>query len=204
MTPRDVVWSFSGVRPLLDDASGDPSAVTRDYTLALDAEGAPLLSILGGKITTFRRLGEEAVDLLLPALGERRAPWTRGAPLPGGDLSAFVGPSVRPDLDIARFLQRMSARYPFVTPALMRRYAHCHGALTPAVLGDAARLEDLGEELAPGLFEAELAYLVGREWARTAEDVLWRRTKVGLRATPAQCDAVQAWMRTNAAGIARG
>ena len=197
LTPKDVVWSYSGVRPLLDDESGDPSAITRDYTLELDDNGAPLLSIWGGKITTFRRLGEEALDLLLPALGERRPPWTHGAPLPGGDLSEVVGPPGRPDLDIARFTRTMTERFPFLSPALVRRYVRCYGSLMSRLLDGVTRLADMGEEVAPGLFEAELRYLVEHEWAQTSDDVLWRRTKVGLHTTQAQRDAVHAWMQAH-------
>lgn len=197
VTPSDVVWHYSGVRPLLDDDAGDPSAVTRDYTLELDTQGAPLLSVWGGKITTFRCLGEEAVDRLLPALGERRAPWTTGALLPGGDLSPFIGAPRRPDLDIAVFIDRMIERFPFLDPALLRRYARCYGSRMAVLLEDVTRPEDLGREIAPGLFEAELRYLVGHEWARTADDVLWRRTKVGLRASATQRAAVDDWMRVD-------
>jgi glycerol-3-phosphate dehydrogenase len=202
VTPADVVWRFSGVRPLLDDESGDPSAISRDYTLELETDGAPLLTVWGGKITTFRRLGEEALDLLLPALGERRPGWTRDAFLPGGDLRAEIGAPDRPDLDIVRFLERMTARFPFLPSELLRRYVLAYGATMPVLLDGVTDLAGLGEEVAPGLFERELRHLVAREWARTGEDVLWRRTKLGLRLSPAERAAVEDWMRTRAPDVA--
>jgi glycerol-3-phosphate dehydrogenase len=189
--PSDVVWSYSGVRPLLDDDSGDPSAVTRDYALELDTDvpGAALLSVWGGKITTFRKLAEEAVDLLAAPLQLRHGPWTAAAMLPGGDLSAYVGTPVRPDTDFMRFVQALSLRYPDVPPAALHRWARCYGSRVPLLV----TAQGLGAEVAPGLFEAELAYLHLHEWARCADDVLWRRTKLGLHYGEAQRAAVARW-----------
>ena len=194
----DVVWSYAGVRPLLDDASGDPSAVTRDYLLDLDSTHAPLLTVWGGKITTFRKLAEEAADLLTPALKDRlqRGPWTRGAMLPGGDLSAWIGPAQRPDTDFARFVQAAQARYPALPPALARRLCRAYGARIELLLQDG-----LGAEVVPGLYEAELHYLHRTEWATTADDVLWRRSKLGLHLTPAQRAAVAGWCATHWASV---
>ena len=187
--PADVVWAYAGVRPLLDDASGDASAVTRDYLLEFDnAAGAPLLSVWGGKITTFRKLAEEAADGLVQRLGEQRPAWTAPALLPGGDLSAWIGPARRPDLDIQRFIAALGQRHPQLPAALVQRWARCYGSLVGQVLG-----AGLGDEVVPGLFECELNYLHGHEWARSADDVLWRRTKLGLHLSPAQRDAVAAW-----------
>ncbi len=135
--PADVVWSYAGVRPLLDDASGDASAVTRDYLLEFDAAaGAPLLSVWGGKITTFRKLAEEAADGLVQRLGEQRPAWTAPALLPGGDLSAWIGPPQRPDLDIQRFIAELGKRHPQLPAKLLQRWARCYGALVAQVLGD--------------------------------------------------------------------
>jgi glycerol-3-phosphate dehydrogenase len=192
--PVDVVWSYSGVRPLLDDESGDPSAVTRDYELELDtgqgdAPAAPLLSVWGGKITTFRKLAEEAADLLGPLLAAPRGAWTRDAFLPGGDLDIWIGPPQRPDTDFQRFVQALAQRHPQLPAPLRQRLARGYGSRVSALLGDGA----LGAEVAPGLFEAELAYLHSHEWARCAEDVLWRRTKLGLHLDPAAQAAVAAW-----------
>jgi glycerol-3-phosphate dehydrogenase len=192
VTPADVAWTYSGVRPLLDDESGDPAAVTRDYLLEMDAGEAPLLTVWGGKITTFRRLAEEAADLLEPLLrGEgRRGAWTRGAVLPGGDLRAWIGPPQRPDTDFARFEQAARLRWPRLPAALVHRLARAYGSRIEAVLGAGDRL---GAEVAPGLFEAELRYLHDHEWARGADDVLWRRGKLGLHYGAAERAAVAAW-----------
>ncbi len=189
--PADVVWSYSGVRPLLDDESGDPSAVTRDYSLDLDLARAPLLSIWGGKITTFRKLAEEAADLLAAPLGLRTGRWTRGAPLPGGDLSEWIGAANAPDRDFARFRQALGERYPRLPPALCDRLARAYGARAAGLIGDGT----LGVEVAPGLHEAELRYLHDHEWARCGDDVLWRRSKLGLHMTAAERKAVGAWCR---------
>jgi len=192
VTPDQVVWSYAGVRPLLDDESGDPSAVTRDYQLDLDASQAPLLTVWGGKITTFRKLAEEAADLLAAPMGTTRGAWTHGASLPGGDLSAWIGPAQRPDTDFARFAQAVAARHPQLSAALCKRLARAYGARVELVLKDA-----LGAEVAPGLFEAELQYLHDHEWARSADDVLWRRSKLGLHLSPTERATVAAWCQAH-------
>ena len=200
--PGDVVWSYSGVRPLLDDESGDASAVTRDYLLEFDdgplAAGpsncSPLLSIWGGKITTFRKLAEEAADQVVQRLGERRPAWTETALLPGGDLSAWIGPPQRPDTDIRRFIQALAQRHPQLSVAVRERWARCYGSRVALLLGQrGAGQHGLGHEVAPGLFEVELDYLHQHEWARSVDDVLWRRTKLGLHLTPAQRAQVARW-----------
>ena len=186
--PEHVVWTYSGVRPLLEDEAGDPSAVTRDYSLDLDTEQAPLLTVWGGKITTFRKLAEEAADLLGPLLPATRGAWTRGAPLPGGDLSQWIGAPDRPDADFARFVQAVAVRHPDLPATLVHRLARAYGARIEMLLA-----RPLGAEVAPGLHEAELAYLHEHEWARSADDVLWRRSKLGLHLTEAQRRAVADW-----------
>jgi glycerol-3-phosphate dehydrogenase len=192
--PADVVWSYSGVRPLLDDGApgqeGNPSAVTRDYRLEAHAGGAPLLTVWGGKITTFRLLAEEAAEIVGRALGDVRKPWTAGAFLPGGDLSAFIGAPQRPDTDFERFLREVRQRWPWLPRPLSRRLARAYGSRIERVLGQAASVADLGAELAPGLPEAELDYLRREEWAFDADDVLWRRTKLGLRCSAEQRERV--------------
>ncbi len=192
LTPADVVWSYSGVRPLLDDDSGDASAVTRDYLLDFDGDEsqAPLLSIWGGKITTFRKLAEEAADGLVQRLGERRPAWTRDAHLPGGDLSASIGAARRPDVDIARFAQALAQTLPQVPERVRARWARLYGSRVALLLPPG---QALGAEVAPGLYEAELDYLHQHEWARSADDVLWRRTKLGLHCSPEQRAAVAHW-----------
>lgn len=194
--PSDVVWSYAGVRPLLDDASGDLSAVTRDYMLESNIEAAPLLTVWGGKITTFRKLAEEAADEIGRLLKESdsRKAWTKGASLPGGDLGAWIGQPHRPDTDFERFFIAVQSRYPWLKASLARRLAHGYGSRINQVLGDAGSLADLGAEVAPDLFEAELRYLRREEWACTAEDVLWRRTRRGLHLTEDQRQKIADWM----------
>ena len=197
MTPADVVWSFSGVRPLFGDTSGALSAITRDYLLESNTGAAPLLSVWGGKITTYRKLAEEAAGEIGRVLGDRRAAWTEKDTLPGGDLRAWIGETQRPqrpDRDIERFIESVSARYDWLDPALAGRLAHAYGSRIGQVLGDARSCADLGEEVAPGLFEAELHYLRREEWALTGEDVLWRRTKRGLHYGDAERRQVAEWM----------
>ncbi len=187
--PADVVWSYSGVRPLLDDESGDASAVTRDYLLEFDASPHPLLSVWGGKITTFRKLAEEAADLIVERLGERRPAWTESALLPGGNLTAWIGPPQRPDTDMQRFVAALAERYPQLPAPVRERWARCYGGRVVLLLQSG----ELGAEVAPGLFEAELDYLYQQEWARSADDVLWRRTKLGLHLSAVQREAVATW-----------
>ncbi|MGO4395998.1 glycerol-3-phosphate dehydrogenase [Variovorax sp. M-6] len=199
--PSDVVWTYSGVRPLLDDASGDPSAVTRDYLLESNTTAAPLLSVWGGKITTFRKLAEDAADEVGRMLGEARPAWTDGAFMAGGDLSGWIGAttrSSRPDDDFERFVAAVQARHPWLEAALARRLARAYGARISEVVGDAASMADLGPAVAPGLHERELHYLRDQEWACSGDDVLWRRSKLGLRFTPQQRDQVSAWMHRHA------
>ncbi len=169
VTPADLVWSYAGLRPLHDDGAASASAVTRDYVLALDAPdgGAPLLSIYGGKITTYRRLAEAA----LVKLRIDGASWTAGTPLPGGDI---------PHGDFEAFVSDLSAATPFLAPAQARRLARAYGTRAAALLGNARRPCDLGQDVGAGLTGAEIDYLVSHEFARTAEDVLWRRSKLGL------------------------
>jgi glycerol-3-phosphate dehydrogenase len=193
VTPAQVAWTYSGVRPLLDDESGDPSAVTRDYQLDLDRSGAPLLTVWGGKITTFRKLGEEAADALAEPLALPGRAWTRGVPLPGGDLKEWIGRPRRPDTDFVRFVQALSLRHPDLPGALLHRLARAYGARVERLFAHGG----LGAEVVPGLHEAELAYLHDHEWARSADDVLWRRSKLGLHLSPAQRATVAGWCATH-------
>jgi glycerol-3-phosphate dehydrogenase len=199
ITPADVVWTYSGVRPLLDDASGDPSAVTRDYLLETQADGgAPLLTVWGGKITTFRKLAEDAATEVGRLLGDARATWTAPASLPGGDLREWIGAPQRPDTDFERFVTLLRTRHGWLPAEVARRLARAYGARVARVLKQAQQLSDLGAQVAPGLYEAELHYLQREEWAHTADDVLWRRSKLGLHLTEAQRAAVADWMETHA------
>ena len=193
VVPADVVWSFSGVRPLLEDGSGNAAAVTRDYFLELDTQQAPLLTVWGGKLTAFRKLAEEVTDMIVGPLGCRQRAWTASASFPGGDLSAWIGPAQRPDTDFERFAKAVAARHPQLPPALLRRLSRAYGTRVERILGTGT----LGAEVAPGLFEAELHYLHQEEWANTADDVLWRRTKLGLFHDAAQRAAVQTWCQNH-------
>ena len=191
LTRADVVWSFSGVRPLHDDGSSDPTAVTRDYVFKVDAlEGepgpnrAPVLSIFGGKITTYRKLAEAALAVLAPYFPGMQPVWTRNAPLPGGDL---------PNRDRNALFAQLCRRYPDLPAELLRGLARRHGTRALHVLGDAKRMVDLGRDFGAGLTAREIDYLIAEEWARTADDVLWRRTKCGLPMTPLQREAVAAY-----------
>ncbi|HLZ67570.1 MAG TPA: glycerol-3-phosphate dehydrogenase [Aliidongia sp.] len=188
VTPDMVVWTYSGVRPLYDDGSSSPQELTRDYVLKLDGGGdkAPLLSIFGGKITTYRRLAEAALELLLPHVpvptSGRAAGWTGRERLPGGDFAVD---------GFEALLGEAAARYPFVPPASLRRLLRAYGSDVHTLLDGAASAADLGVVLGADLTEAELRYLVRHEWVRRADDVLWRRTKLGLRMTPAEVVAVE-------------
>ncbi|MCE3028657.1 glycerol-3-phosphate dehydrogenase [Salinicola sp. DM10] len=170
--PDDVVWSYSGVRPLLDDHEDNASEITRDYRIQLDTRGgAPLLNIFGGKLTTYRRLAEDAVDQLAPALGNREKAWTHsGHTLPGGD-----------DADPQQQVASLQRRYPFVPSPMATRLVFNYGTRALTILGQAEGLADLGEHFGADLYAAEVDYLRAHEWARTAEDILWRRTKLVLR-----------------------
>lgn len=193
--PADVVWSYSGVRPLIDDEAGNPAAVTRDYRLELTRhDGAPLLSVWGGKITTFRKLAEEAGDRLCAALGHAGTAWTERARLPGGDFSAWIDGGERPDTDLARFRAALADRAPGLDAAMLDRWSRSYGSLASRILGRGP----LGPAVAPGLHEAELHYLREHEWARDADDVLWRRSKLGLHYGPAQRAAVHDWWARHA------
>jgi glycerol-3-phosphate dehydrogenase len=180
---------------LLDDDKGDPSAVTRDYLLESRTDGPPLITVWGGKVTTFRKLSEEAADMVCGMLGSSAAAWTAPAQLPGGNLSSWGGDTGRPDRDFHTFAQTVRHRYPWLPRLLALRLARAYGSRIDRILGDATSLEGLGTEVAPDLYEAELEYLIQAEWATEAEDVLWRRSRLGLHCSPAQRDSVAAWFR---------
>ena len=177
--PEDVVWKYSGVRPLYDDGTADPSAVTRDYTLRVDdhAGTAPVLSVFGGKITIYRRLAEQAMDKLAPYFPGLKPAWTDRAPISGSDF----GDATRVEARDAFF-----ASHPHIAEATLRGIFRRHGTHAQMVVGDG----DLGEDFGAGLTEREMHYFVAQEWARSTEDVLWRRTKAGLLMTPAQRERV--------------
>ncbi len=192
ITPADVVWSYSGVRPLFDDAAKSASAVTRDYVLDVDQpQGqAPVISVFGGKITTSRKLAEHALEKLVPAIGGApeawRRPWTETAILPGGDIR---------DAHFENLFDEMRARAPFLAEAQARRLGRAYGTRVWTILGSAETLANLGEDFGGGVTAAEIDYLIDQEWARTAEDVLWRRSKLGLHLNKAACDRLALYMQ---------
>ena len=187
ITPADVVWSYSGVRPLYDDGASTAQEATRDYVLQLDgaAGDPPLLNVFGGKITTYRHLAEAAVDHIGQALGRRGQPWTAGSHLAGGDF---------PATGLAALIEGYQAQYPALPPALVRRLTRTYGTRLPTLLGEATCLADLGPDFGAGLTAAEVRYLMAQEWARSAEDILWRRTKLGLVFDKAGLPALEAFI----------
>ncbi|NHZ33744.1 glycerol-3-phosphate dehydrogenase [Massilia rubra] len=193
ITPADVVWSYSGVRPLLDDESSDASDVTRDYTFELDDKGAPMLSIFGGKITTFRKLAEQAVDLIAPRLGNSHGAWTVNACLPGGDVHGPL-PDNRSVLEFDRFVADLQTQYAWLPAALVARYARAYGTRIHLVIDQRSSIAAMGAQIVPGLFEAEAVYWIDHEWATTATDMLWRRSKLGLHLPADAAIAVDAWI----------
>ena len=174
LTEDDVVWSYAGVRPLLDDSETDPASISREYMLDVDCpEGAaPLLSVVGGKITTYRVIAESALDRLRPWFPGMGPMWTATATLPGGDLPAGGA---------AALAEELIAAHPWLPPPLARRYASSYGTRARELLSGAGGPTDLGADFGSGMHERELAYLMNTEWAQTVDDVLWRRTKLGLR-----------------------
>jgi glycerol-3-phosphate dehydrogenase len=184
--PATAAWSYAGVRPLADSGQVNASAVTRDYAFDLDApEGAaPVLSVFGGKLTTFRKLAEHALRDLGRALRDPRPAWTAGAKLPGGDL---------PGGDFARFVAETAAAHPWLREPTLTRLCRAYGTRLPMLLGDAKSWADMGHDFGAGLTEREAEHLRADEWAVTGEDVLWRRSKLGLHMTEFQRLAFSGW-----------
>ncbi len=187
VTRDDIVWTYSGVRPLHDEGAASATAASRDYTLKLDTSaGAPVLHVFGGKITTYRRLAESALAKIGPALGNTRAPWTAGVPLPGGKF---------PVDGVPRLVAELRAAHPFLTEPWAFRLLRAYGTDAREVLGDARDASALGQDFGATLTEAEVRWLMDHEWARTAEDVVWRRSKLGLRMDAESVDRLDRWMR---------
>jgi glycerol-3-phosphate dehydrogenase len=189
LTRDDVIHSFSGVRPLYDDNAANPSAVTRDYVFDVDGD-PPLLSIFGGKITTYRKLAEHALQKLKPEFPAMKGDWTAGAPLPGGDMAGA---------DFANFLAEFRRRHTWLPGDASEHYARLYGTRAGRIIGDAKSLSGLGRHFGGLLYEAEIAYLRMHEWAVTADDLLLRRTKHGLHLSAAEQRAVSDYMSTIAA-----
>jgi len=185
LTRDDVITTFSGVRPLFDDGQGNPSAVTRDYVFDLDETGgAPLLNIFGGKITTFRELAERGLHKIQKFFPKMGGDWTADAPLAGGEME---------NADYELFRNKMKTDYPWMPRELRRHYGRLYGTRIAQIVGDAKGLEGLGRHFGGCLYEAEVRYLVKNEWAQTAEDILWRRTKHRLHLTQAEQAVFADW-----------
>ncbi|MDU7255567.1 MAG: glycerol-3-phosphate dehydrogenase [Escherichia coli] len=182
----DIVWTYSGVRPLCDDESDSPQAITRDYTLDIHDENgkAPLLSVFGGKLTTYRKLAEHALEKLTPYYQGIGPAWTKESVLPGGAIEG----------DRDDYAARLRRRYPFLTESLARHYARTYGSNSELLLGNAGAISDLGEDFGHEFYEAELKYLVDHEWVRRADDALWRRTKQGMWLNADQQSRVSQWL----------
>lgn len=188
LRPEQAVWSYAGIRALYDDGQGSASAVSREYRLTVDggAGEAPLLSIFGGKLTTYRRLAERVLERLQPWLPGLRPSWSAAVHLPGGGLGKGGLPGLL--LELAR-------RYPKLSPDLLHALAHRHGTLAARVLGQAQTEAELGAHFGGGLHAAEVDYMIAHEWARSADDILWRRTKCGLKTNEAARDRLADYLR---------
>jgi glycerol-3-phosphate dehydrogenase len=172
---------------LYDDGQSDPSAVTRDYTLILDVAypQSPLLSVFGGKITTYRRLAESVLDKLRPSFAHMTGSWTGAKPLPGGDI---------PNGDFEAYVLGLATKYPNLPAGYLRALARRQGTCAAQILGDATAMADLGTHFGHTLYAREVDYMVASEWAITVDDILWRRTKCGLHLNQAERDAVAAYL----------
>ncbi len=190
VTREDIVRTYSGVRPLYDDGARSATAATRDYVLSVEESGAPVLNVFGGKITTYRRLAEDALGKIAPFFDGLPGPWTAGAPLPGGDFPVDGAPALVAGLREA---------HPFLDERWALRLVRAYGTEAAEILDGATSAAELGRDFGATLSEAELRWLMEREFARTAEDVVWRRSKLGLRMSPEEVAALDAWM-----GWARG
>ena len=188
LTRDDIVWRFSGVRPLYDDGASSATAATRDYVLKMDeAAGAPLLNIFGGKITTYRKLAEAAMAKIAPQLGNSHGVWTANAPLPGGDFA--------PD-EVGSQIDKLRQTYPFLDRAQALRLTRAYGTEARDVLGEARTAADLGIYFGHGVTAAELEWAVAKEWVSTGEDFLWRRTRLGLVMSEAEAGAIDAYIQS--------
>ncbi|XWN29831.1 MAG: glycerol-3-phosphate dehydrogenase [Devosia sp.] len=187
VTPDDIVWTYSGVRPLYDDGASSAQEATRDYVLKAEAAGerAPIINIFGGKLTTYRKLAEATVEKVGELIGQKGKPWTGTSVLPGGDMSLSEAP---------KLADQLTRDYPFLPATLARRYARLYGTKARILLGEATSMDDLGETFGAHLTAAEVRYLAAHEWARTADDVLWRRTKLGLRLSKDEAAALDRFM----------
>lgn len=188
VTRDDIVWTYSAVRPLYDDGASKAQEATRDYVLTVEGEPsqAKLLNIFGGKITTYRRLAEAVMDKIDNAFARSTSAWTADATLPGGNFQSD---------GLQDLVDKLAEKFAFLDGRTASRLARAYGTLAFDMLGDAARLEDLGKAFGGGLTEREVTYLRDREWAVSADDILWRRSKLGLRLSEAERDKLERWMQ---------
>lgn len=193
VTPEHIVTTFSGVRPLLDEAGKTSSAVSREYVLDLDVarDRAPMLTVYGGKLTTYRTLAEKAVSKLQTAFARSRPAWTAGDHLPGGDIDAA---------DFGRFESDMQRRHGWLDSVHLHRLLRAYGTRVEGLIGTANKTSDLGIDFGHGLTEAEVDYLCRQEFVTTVDDILWRRSKLGLRLDASQVDSLNRWMRGDSLG----
>lgn len=193
LTLDDIVWTYSGVRPLYDDGANSATAATRDYTLRVDnADGAPLLNVFGGKITTYRRLAESALEKMAPFFEDLQGKWTAGVPLPGGDF---------PVDGFDALVALLRSQHPYLTSYHARRLARSYGTEAHKLLGDATSLDAMGQDFGATLTEREAVWLITHEFARTAEDIVWRRNKLGLRMTAEQIATLDNWISTHRSAL---
>ncbi len=196
ISPDQIQWTYAGVRPLYDDGKTDPSKVTRDYELEAQspAPGCVLLNVFGGKLTTYRRLAEHALEKLADDFPQMTAPWTHDAPLPGGALPAE---------SFDAFVAQLKRSHGFVPPRHLHHIARRHGANCETILDGATSLDDLGTYFGEGLYAREVDYLCENEWARTAEDILWRRTKCGLDVESEGRERLENYLQSRGPEVAR-
>jgi glycerol-3-phosphate dehydrogenase len=189
VTQADIVWTYAGVRPLFNDHKSKAQEATRDYVLTTEGDAATgaVVNVFGGKLTTHRRLAESAMEHIEKVLGTRGKPWTKGSKLPGGEF----GPK-----DFEAQVERLNELYPNLADKFLRRLARQYGTRAATLLGNAKRMQDLGEGFGADLTQREVEYLIDNEWARTAEDVLWRRTKLGLRVGMGDRVRLESWFET--------
>lgn len=189
VTKDDVVWTYSGVRPLYNDGAKSATAATRDYVLSLDQNGAPLLNVFGGKITTYRRLAESALAKLQPFFPAAKPAWTARVPLPGGNF---------PHDGVAALTSRLKTNHPFLTDYWAARLVRAYGTEAAQILGTATTAAALGQDFGATLTEAEVRWLMTHEFAANATDVVWRRSKLGLRMTADQIETLDRFMAATA------
>ena len=188
VSPADVVWSFSGVRPLYDDGKSAAQEATRDYVLERDGSpgGAVVLNVFGGKITTYRKLAEEVLGKLKPWFPTMAKAWTAGAALPGGDFPVDGRDALA---------AKLARQYPEIPATLLNRYVRTYGTLSTMILGQSLAVADLGHHFGAGLYRREVDYLIDNEWALSAEDIVWRRTKLGLKMSPEEIADLKSWLK---------